>query len=220
MTVEESPITDQQSLTTRPTMTDYEIAPLTGLCTVSQRALQPGEEFCAVLFETAQGFERRDYSLEAWQGPPDGYFSYWKSRVPKMEEKKRLFVDPDVMINLFLRLTDSEQEVKQNFRFVLALILMRKRLLKYQRTIRDGQTETWEMHLVRDQSFHQVRNPRMSDEQIEAVSRELGAILHGDREAFAQLDADQSEVGPAEGGPPAVSTVVEPSPSTISTDAE
>lgn len=175
-------------------MNEYDVAHRTGVCTATGRQLLPGEEFYAVLFETAETFERRDYATEAWQGPPAGYFSYWKSRVPQKEEKKRLFVDQDVMINLFLRLADADQELKRNFRFVLALILMRKRLLKYERTTCQDQAETWEMRLVRDQSVHQVRNPRMSDEQVEAVSRELGAILHGDYQAFAEID----DAGPRE----------------------
>ncbi len=178
-------------------MTDYEIAHLTGVCAATQRQLEAGEEFYAVLFETLDGFERHDYCLEAWQSPPDGYFSYWKSRVPKKQEKQRLFVDSDAMINLFLRLADRQEQVKQHFRFVLALILMRKRLLKYEQTLHQEGVEYWQMRLVRDQSVHDVLNPRMSDEQIEAVSRELGAILHGDSSAFAKLDAQPPESDPA-----------------------
>lgn len=169
-------------------MKEYNIAQLSGQCSTTHRALEPGEEFYAVLFELADGFERRDFCLDAWHGPPDGHFSYWKSRVPKKESKQKLLVSNEVMIGLFERLADRKEDVKQHFRFVLALILMRKKLLKYEHTVREDNAEYWVMRLPREQDCHHVLNPRMSDEQVEAVSKELGAILHGDPEAFAQFD--------------------------------
>ena len=157
---------------------------------MTQRTLQPGEKFYAVLFETPGGFDRRDYSADAWESPPENYFSYWKSRVPQKPEKKRLFVNDDVMVDLMLRLADREEEVKQHFRFVLSLILMRKRLLKYEQTVHEEGIEYWHMRLTRDQSVQEIVNPRMTDDQIAAVSAELGAILHGDATAFERFDAD------------------------------
>lgn len=171
-------------------MSNYEIAHRTGVCALTQRTLLPGDQFYAVLFDTPDGFERRDYSTEAWENPPENYFSYWKSRVPEKKEKKRLFVNNDVMVDLMLRLADREEEVKQHFRFVLSLILMRKRLLKYEQTVHEEGIEYWHMRLTRDQSVHAIVNPRMTDDQIAAVSAELGAILHGDATAFERFDAD------------------------------
>ena len=173
-------------------VTDYEIAHQTGVCAATQRALQPGEQFYAVLFETMDGFERRDYSLASWQTPPDGYFCFWKTRVPKKEDKPQRFIDTASIADLFVRLAEHKEEVKQHFRFVLGLILMRKRLLTYERTLRSEAGEFWRMRLVRDQSTHDVLNPQMTEEQIEAVGRELGALLHGDSQAYAKLKAQPS----------------------------
>jgi len=177
-------------------MKEYEIAHQTGVCSLTQRQLDEEEEFFAVLFEKPDGFERRDYSLDSWTEPPEGYFCYWKSRVPKKQEKKNLFVDKEIMINLFLRLEDIQEEVKQHFRFVLALILMRKRYLKYEQTIKEAGQEIWEMRVAGEQTRHHVVNPRLNDEQIETVSRELGAILHGDADAFAEFNPNQANVEP------------------------
>ncbi len=177
-------------------MSNYEIAHQTGVCAITQRTLHPGEKFYAVLFDTPDGFERRDYSTEAWENPPENYFSYWKSRVPQKQEKKRLLVNNDVMVDLMFRLADREEEVKQHFRFVLSLILMRKRLLKYEQTVHEEGIEYWHMRLTRDQSIQAIVNPRMTDDQIAAVSAELGAILHGDATAFERFDADAPATEP------------------------
>ena len=166
-------------------MEQWEIARFTGTCAVTGRELAEGEEYYAVIFEEGESFRRADYSVAAWNGPPADAYCFFRTRVPVREKKKRLLVDDDVLVNFFTRLADEDQEGRVHFRFVLALILMRKRLLKYEDTLRADGRETWRMRLVKDQSVHQVVNPRLNEEQIERVSRELGAILHGDMGEFA-----------------------------------
>jgi hypothetical protein len=100
--------------------------------------------------------------------------------VPEPTEKKKLLVDDEVLLEFFERLGEASERVKINFRFVLALILMRKRILKYQQTqLRDGQ-EIWIMGQVREQTKHEVLNPRLDDAQIEEVSEQLSAILRSE----------------------------------------
>jgi len=172
-----------------------------GTCVATGRAFQEGEEFYTVLFEDGDSFRRADYSLDAWQGPPEGSFCHFKSRVPIREKKRKLLVDDELLVNFFLRLSRETAPVRVRFRFVLALILMRKRLLKYQESVAepDGE-EVWTMILPRDQSPHRVVNPKMTDDQIEGVSRELTAILHGDAGQWAeeldQGDTDQPDEAP------------------------
>ncbi len=166
-------------------MTEYTISRASGCCAVSGRAFEAGEEFYSVIVEAQEGLERRDYSLAAWEGPPPGALCHFKTRLPAKEEARRTFVDDEVLINFFQRLAGAEDALKQRFRFVLALILLRKRLLKYERTVREPKGEHWDMRLVRDKTLHRVFNPVMNDREIEQVSGELSAILHG-----APIDAD------------------------------
>jgi len=172
-----------------PTMDQWEVAKCGGVCAITGRELAEGEEHWAVLFEEGESFRREDYSLDAWDGPPSGAFCYFRTRVPIREKKKRLLVDDDVLVNFFTRLADELEESRIHFRFVLALILMRKRLLKYEETDRGAAGEVWIMRLARDKEgpTHRVVNPRLNDGQIERVSRELGAILHGDMGDFDDL---------------------------------
>ena len=56
--------------------------------------------------------------------------------MPKGEQKKKIFVDDQVLCEIFERLADTTEPPKLNFRFVLGLILMRKahdRLRRYSR---------------------------------------------------------------------------------------
>ncbi len=164
-----------------------------GKCGVSGRDIEEDEVFYTAILDAAEGgegFERHDFSAEAWEGPPEGTLCHFQTRLPRKDEPKKTFVDDDVMINFFLRLADAEGGLKQRFRFVLSLILMRKRLLKYVRTIREGEREFWEMKLMRDKSLHRVFNPVLAEDEIEEVSGELSAILHGH---VAETDAPEAD---------------------------
>ncbi len=158
----------------------YEVERSTARCAVSGRKLEEGTEFYTVLFEEGESFRRADYSLDAWDGPPEGSFCHFKTRTTPKQPRKRLLADNDLLVAFFLRLAKETEEVRVQFRFVLALLLMQKRTLRY-----DGQTkadgiEVWQMTLMKDRSEHHVVNPRLTENQIEGVSRQLTAILHGD----------------------------------------
>ncbi|MCK4658979.1 MAG: hypothetical protein KAV82_05605 [Phycisphaerae bacterium] len=175
-------------------MDKWEIARTTGVCSISGQPLEEGDEYYVVLFEDGESFRRLDYSTDAWTGPPDGAFCYFKSKIQPKKQKKRLFVDDDLLINFFLRLTDETDESRLRFRFVLGLILMRKRLLRYEQTVWEQELECWQMRLTKDRTLHQVVNPHLTDDQIEGVSRQLGGILHGDMGDFAD-ETDETDEG-------------------------
>ncbi|MBP7936828.1 MAG: hypothetical protein KA354_19475 [Phycisphaerae bacterium] len=177
---------------------DYEIARGSGRCTATARELAEGEVYYAVLFETNEGFERRDFASDAWTGPPEGHFCYWRAKVPPRHRKpSTVVVDHALLTSFFCRLEDHKSELRQQFRFVLALLLMRKRILKLDGTVREGDRESWRLRLVADQSEHLVLNPRLSDEQIERLSAQLTAILSGDAMMIESL-VNEEELGPAD----------------------
>ena len=165
----------------------WEVEPAAGRCAVTGRRLEEGEEFYSALFEDGEGFRRCDYSLDSWNGPPEGSYCHFKSRVPIKQKRKKLLVDNEILVNFFLRLGDETEPARLQFRFVLALILMRKRLLRYEGSAVEGGVEVWRMVLTADRSEHRVANPRLTDEQIEGVSSQLSAILHGDMGEWATV---------------------------------
>lgn len=166
----------------------WDVQPPQGCCAVTGRTIEQGEEFYTVLLEEGESFRRADYSLEAWTGPPDGAFCHFKTRLPAKEKRKKLLVNDEVLISFFSRLGDETEPIRVQFRFVIALMLMRKRLLRYVKSTVEEAAEVWEMTLVRDHSTHRVVNPQLSDDQIEGVSRELSVILHEDMGEWANAE--------------------------------
>jgi len=168
---------------------DYDIAKPRGLCAACGRQMASGEEFVAILVENAPATEneflREDYCTACWkaraadQAPPA--FCLWQSRVPAPQEKKKLFVDDELLINFFQRLEGEEEAARISFRFVLALVLMRKKLLVYEgmKKLPAG-GEVWKMRLKGTDEMHEVIDPKMDDEKIAQVSEQLGQILEGE----------------------------------------
>jgi len=161
-------------------MEQWEVKRSEGRCIGTGRLLEPGEEYYAALIDKSYFFERCDYSMEFWQENKPEVFSYWKTRIPLPNQKRSIFVDDTVLINLFERLAEQQEQLKINFRFVLALILMRKKILKYEDSRQEGKKEIWEMRFVRETQIHEVINPNLKEEQIQQVSQELSTILQGE----------------------------------------
>ncbi len=196
------------------TQTTWDVGKNTAVCTHCQTPQEPGVVCWAALVENlapaadaapagnppaenalAQRppFERLGYCQACWAAghrplPPAEMFSYWKTTAPSPNQKKRLFVDDSVLLDLFTRLQEKAAPQDVRFRFVLALVLMRKRLLKYEGSealpqVPDAPAgapvpELWTM-IPRGENPQPVKvvNPQLTPEQIAEVSGQLSQIL-------------------------------------------
>lgn len=186
-------------------MADWDVARSSGCCDRCGCELAEGQEYCAALIEAPEGFERKDFCLDCWAAESVEHFCFWRSRVPVREKKAKLLVDDGVLINFFERLEDETDPLRVRFRFVLALILMRKKLLRYETTVREDDRELWQMRLAGTDTVHRVENPKMDDEQVTAVSGQLSAIL---RAGSVEDAADAMDPG----DPPMADDVASPGP--------
>ena len=139
-----------------------------------------GEEYFAALVETENGLQRRDFSAEYWNTEKPQVYCYWKTKLPHPDQKKQVFVDDDMLVSFFERLANETDREKINFRFALMLILMRKRRLKYDSSRKDADVELWRLKVAGEDRFVEVINPHLDDEQIAALSSQLGQILQVD----------------------------------------
>lgn len=158
-------------------MAEWQIQKPLGTCSGTGRAIEPDEEYIATLLETPEGLRRSDYCCVYWQEHKPQVYCYWKSVMPKGEKKKKLFVDDDMLMSFFERLQDEVDGEKLNFRFVLALVLMRKRLVKYDSSeVVDGK-EIWTVRITGRNENAKVVNPHLAEDEIEKLSEQLGQIL-------------------------------------------
>ena len=158
-------------------MTEYQIQPNTRRCVVSGRELKPGERYYSVLLDEAGKFVRRDYAAEAWQGPPADAFSFWAGRVPAAGARKRPPIDDDMLLDCFQRLEGRTDAAGENFRYVLALLLMRRKRFKFEEARNDGGREVLVLHCGRTGARHEVADPRLADEEMAAVQDDVFQAL-------------------------------------------
>jgi len=159
-------------------MDQWQIKKSLGQCWGTGRTICEGQEYFAALVESAGGFERRDFSQEYWNEHKPPVFCFWKSKLAGAQQKKKMFIDDGMLMAFFERLATETEPDKVNFRFVLTLILMRKRLLKYDCSeLRNGQ-EIWRLKITgTGGDIAEVVNPHLAEEQIEQLSSQLGQIL-------------------------------------------
>ena len=135
----------------------------------------------AALRETPTAMERLDVCPACWAGfDKSGLLGFWQTTMPEPTAKKPIFVDDDVLCDLFERLGDVAEPAKLDFRFVLGLILMRKRRIAYESTRVQDQREIWSVRFKGREDLLDLVNPRLSEQQVAQVSTQLGEILNGD----------------------------------------
>ena len=161
-------------------MDEWEVSKPLGCCSGTGKKIESGEEYFAALVETDEGLARRDFCADYWQTNKPQVFCYWRTKLPAADQKKQIFVDDDMLMAFFERLGKETEQEKVNFRFVLMLILMRKRILKYESSRMQGDKEIWHLRISGDKQTVDVVNPHLSEEQIEQLSSQLSQILQVD----------------------------------------
>lgn len=148
-------------------------------CAACGQELAPGTPIIAALRESPAGFERVDLDLNCWTAfDRSNLAAFWQSAVPHPTAKKKLLVDDSVLCDLFERLSDASESAKLNFRFVLGLILMRKRLLNYESSHEHDGSDWWVVRLKGRDASLEMLNPRLGEQQVAEVSTQLGDILN------------------------------------------
>jgi len=161
---------------------DWNIAKSERRCARCGRGFSEEEEYYSALYDTGAEFERRDFCTACWEAPdtpPSGEpFSFWKAEVPKADQPKKLFVDNNVIFDFFCRLASEEdQPVKRNFRYILGLMLMRKKRLKLKDVLRQNGKEYLVLRRSRTKEMHRVLDPKLTEEELLQVRAELTQIL-------------------------------------------
>ena len=164
----------------------YPVTRSTGRCADRDVELEPGSICVATLCETGEeGLKRLDYSLEAWEGGtrPESLFSFWRTKVPEEGIHKKQVIDETVLLTIFEQLADDDQPRRVALRFVLALILMRKRLLRFMGRVEEDGIVIWRMRprgSTPDAPLLEVIDPGLGDEDVLALSEQLTEVLEAD----------------------------------------
>ena len=168
----------------------YEISRSQDVCAATGRPLEVGELHIAALMETAgeSVLTRVVYSTQAWDAGIDfpdesALFGFWKRRVPEPgESHKTPLVSDDEIFDLFEQLGDATEDKQIAFRYLLTLMLMRKKKLDLESMVPPSE-DAPAILKVRQRikggggAVFDVIDPKLDDESIGAAIEELGQVI-------------------------------------------
>jgi hypothetical protein len=155
---------------------DYEVQRCTRHCAATGRELAPGEAYYSAMVVEGAEIKRLDYALDAWQGPPPGAIGWWKSQRPEPGTRPSHWAPNDVMLDFFDRL-ESEPE-NQDMRYVLALLLVRRRVMRLEDTQHDEHGgELLVLYCPRRDTTYQIPALVPEPSRIEQIQDELARLL-------------------------------------------
>ena len=155
---------------------DYDIQRCTRHCATTGRELAPGETFFSALVAEGAETVRHDYGADAWQGPPEEAVGWWKSQIPDRNAKQLHWAPNDVMLRFFDEL--AERSDRQDMRYVLGLLLVRRRVMRLEESERDDQDrEVLVLYCPRREATYHVPTATPDQQRIEEIQQELARLL-------------------------------------------
>jgi hypothetical protein len=172
-------------------------------CARTARAFEEGEIFLtAIYFDTDSGeFIRRDVSSDAWQEEiaERTPIAYWRT---VYEKPQSVAARPEIATKesaegLLRRLVEEDQEHTEHARYILTLMLERKKLLVPKET---KYTESGIMLLYEHRKTGEVfiiRDPELRLDEIASVQEEVALLL-----GFGGPDGEKPAPAPADQAAP------------------
>lgn len=156
---------------------DFEIQRCTRHCATTGRELLPGETFYSALVDKESSVERLDYSEEAWTEPPEDAIGWWQTQLPDPKIQRKQWAPNDVMLRLFDEL--AEQPEQQDVRYVLALLLVRRRVMRMEEAEPDEQdgVEAQVLYCPRRDETYRVPVVLPDAERAEEIQRQIAQLL-------------------------------------------
>lgn len=179
-------------------MQEYEIQRCSRRCAASGRELREGEVCYSVLVAEGGQVVRYDYAAEAWAGPPQGAIGWWRTTVVDPQAGRMTWAPHEVMLGYFERLLDDP--AAEDARYVLALLLVRRRVLEVERHDQDAAGRTvLVLRCPRSEAEYRVAEVLPSPQRAEAIQNQLAELLRnaGGAKAAAPGEAGQEASSPA-----------------------
>lgn len=158
----------------------WNVARSTRTCAQSGEVIPPETPYYSALLETDNGFDRRDYSAESWPEIDRAeFFSFWKNKGYSPKADKKPPVDYERLLSFFDALAGAEERSKRLLRYVVALVLVRRRKLRLDDM---GRTEQGEDRLVlfdrRDGGKTvEVLSPEATREELSETQEKLNRLF-------------------------------------------
>ena len=159
-------------------MLDFEIRRCARRCAKTDREFQQGETFYSALVAEGAEVVRYDYCREAWEGPPPSAIGWWRTELGEATAKKYLAPN-DVILDFFQQLAGRPD--KDDFRYVLTLLMIRRRIVRLEETETDEQgRELLVVFCSRNETEYRVPVAPPETQRANEIQEELANLLYAD----------------------------------------
>ena len=159
----------------------YQVKPLGKVCAGSGEPLAPGTKCFSVLAEREGRTVRLDYSADHWAGPPEDAIGFWTAEIPpEVEPERRKPLEPHELMTFFEQLGESPNPMQEKLRYVLALLLTRKRRLLLDGDWMDGEIPFLRFVGTHGEGTFDVRDQQLEEDEIQQLQVQLDAWMHGE----------------------------------------
>lgn len=159
----------------------WRIARSSRTCGHSGQPIPAGEPFYSALLEKDDTFERADFSAEAWpEVDKETFFSYWKNKGGTPDPDKKPAIDFDRLLSFFDSLEGATEEPKRLMRYVLALILARRRRLRLDDMTRGDDGDKLVVYDRRSGRTLEILSPEAGREELEKAQEKLNQLFDAD----------------------------------------
>ena len=144
-------------------------------CFLSHRDFLPNEVFFSVLTGEDGQFFRKDIAAEHWKGQPVECLAWWKSTVKHVTENTSQQVSGETLQGLFERLTAQPEE--PDTLYILTLLLLRRKLLRYEKEITGTQgNRLLEVYALHTNTVYQIPVEMPGHERLEMIQQRLATL--------------------------------------------
>lgn len=187
-------------------MIDWNIQARSHACQACQRPFADKEPFHTLLFDERHGYQRLDVCEECWkaqysQGAVDkkGFISHWQSVYTPPPSAPPDAIQKDTAETLLRKLVEQNSPEHAGARFILAVMLERKRILKVKTQLNENGTRVFIYEHARSGDLFSIADPKLELNHLEQVQKDVAQLLeHGingpaPAEAEAAGPSDEAE---------------------------
>jgi len=161
-------------------VSDWKFARKGTACAGCEKAFTAGETFVSAIYlGEGEPFERRDLHLACFEAVEGEPYSRWVTTIPEKKTKKPL-LDLGLAMEFLLRLVREADPERKKVALVLALLLLRKRRLKFRGERVDEEAgRVMDLAVPRkpDDEEFTLPAPELEDSETEEITAELGRLF-------------------------------------------
>lgn len=161
-------------------MNDWRIHRREPSCARCERAFVEGDLIFSMLYLEGERLRREDHCEACFEEPgdPKGELLFWRTR-HTLDRRARFAVDFEAIEELFLALDGVREPAQQELRYLLALLLLRKKRLKLVGVRRQPSGETFCLRRPRRQEEFEVRVFELDSARATVLRAELARVFEG-----------------------------------------